>query len=133
MSSAIRCVSCKQKINLAPNASGTVVCPMCKTSQPVPEEQGQYAPELSNPASKTSSSSNSQPGSTFTRDESERHKSQDMRDNPTPPRNDPFGSFGSANQAGVDNLGNKGSGCGCLLIGILLCVAVGPTIALVVG
>jgi len=46
MSSTIKCVSCKQRINLAPDASGIVTCPMCKTQQPVPDEQGQHAPQL---------------------------------------------------------------------------------------
>ena len=33
MASAIKCISCQQRVNLAPMPGQTIVCPMCKTPQ----------------------------------------------------------------------------------------------------
>ena len=130
MGSAIRCLACNQKINLAPNASGTMICPMCKTSQAVPEEQGKYAPELSSQARPTTSHPNDENDRASGHDDSWRQQAQNPGN--SPPAN-PSSSFDSVQRDRFDQLGGIGGGCGCLLIGILLSFAAWPAIALVAG
>jgi len=106
MSSTIKCVSCKQRINLAPDASGIVICPMCKTQQPVPEDQGQNAPSLrSEPVAPEAGSPPVQSGTGF-----------GPIDRSTPSQYSPP-------QHDFD--APKG-GCGCLLVGVLIAVTVVP-------
>jgi len=61
MASVIKCISCNQRINLPPQASGSVTCPMCKTSQPVPEQQGENAPPIGNAPPSSSHPMDSRP------------------------------------------------------------------------
>ena len=112
MSSTIKCVSCKQRINLAPDASGIVICPMCKTQQPVPEDQGQNAPVLPPEPVAPQNSSPVQPGTGF---------------GPID-RNTPAPSTPTHRQHDFDP--PKG-GCGCLLAGVLIAVTVVPLSLLV--
>ena len=113
MSSTIKCVSCKQRINLAPDASGIVICPMCKTQQPVPEDQGQNAPSLRpEPVAPQDSSPPVQSGTGF-----------GPIDRSTPNQYSP-----PHTQHDFDP--PKG-GCGCLLAGVLIAAAVVPLSLLV--
>lgn len=43
MASAIKCISCQQRVNVAPASGQTIVCPMCKTPQRI-REDGQLEP-----------------------------------------------------------------------------------------
>ena len=113
MSSTIKCVSCKQRINLAPDASGIVTCPMCKTQQPVPEEQGQNAPQLPHP----------QPSQPETAWPNQPHADRDLMGSEPINRGpiDRSSPSQSATPSQHDFESPKG-GCGCLLAGLLLAV-----------
>ncbi len=108
MSSTIKCVSCKQRINLAPDASGIVICPMCKTQQPVPDDQGQNAPNLRpEPVTPQASSPPVQSETGFgpiDRSASNQYSPPQGQQDFDPPK----------------------GGCGCLLAGVLIAVAVVP-------
>ena len=123
MSSTIKCVSCKQRINLAPDASGVVTCPMCKTQQPVPEEQGQNAPQLP-PAPATHSQASPPNYTTTDRDLiASGPINRDPIDRSSPNQSAP------SSQHDFDS--PKG-GCGCLLAGLLLAVTAAPLAMLVI-
>ena len=110
MSSTIKCISCKQRINLAPDAAGIVTCPMCKTQQPVPEDQGQNAPQLPpQPNAHSQHSSPSNPSAT----------GHGPIDRSGPIDRKPLNPPPSHIQHDFDS---QKSGCGCLLAGLLVAV-----------
>ncbi len=43
MASAIKCISCQQRVNAVPAPGQTIVCPMCKTPQRI-RDDGQLEP-----------------------------------------------------------------------------------------
>jgi len=117
MTSTIKCVSCKQRINLAPDARGIVTCPMCKTQQSVPEEQGQNAPQLAPPQA-----TGSQTGAPV-----QTTVGSDLMGS-GPINRDPIDrSFSNqpATSSQHDFDSPKG-GCGCLLVGLLLAITAAP-------